>query len=116
MATSICVHHSVRAVCSKGPDHKNSIVRATTARILFIICKQAGVDQVIGADANSRTRKRVLTNLAKFLVDKNQETRRHGEKLCKLLKRHKFFIEYFFKDIENNLKLPLRKILVSLDK
>lgn len=115
MATSICVHHSVRAVCSKGPEHKNSLVRASTARILLIICKTAGNEQIIGGDSNPRTRKRVLTNLAKFLMDKNQETRRNAEKLCTYLKRHKFFQEYFFKDIENNQKHPLRKILNTLE-
>lgn len=115
MAMSICVHHSVRAICSKGPDHKNSFVRATTSRLLFNICKHAGVEQIIGSDANPRTRKRVLTNLAKFLMDKNLETRQSAEKLCIMLKQHKFFLEYFFKDIENNDKNSLRKILNLLE-
>lgn len=115
MAKSICVHHSVRSICCKGPDHKNSVVRATTARLLYIICKEAGNDQIVGSDANPRTRKRVLTNVAKLLMDKNQETRRNAEKLCKLLKRHKFFTEYFFKDVENSNKNSLRKILNALD-
>lgn len=115
MTVSICLHHSVRAICSKGPDHKHDTVRATTARILFLICKHSGVEQIVGADANARTRKRVLTNLAKFLMDKNQETRRTAEKLCVMLKHHKFFVEYFFKDIENSFKNQLRKILNSLE-
>lgn len=115
MATHICMQHSVRAVCVKGPDHKNPIVRAMTARLLLIICKTAGVDQIIGSDANPRTRKRVLQNLAKFLMDKNHDTRRHAERLTKLLKKHKFFMEYFLKDVENNFKVSLRKILNSLD-
>lgn len=115
MAISICIHHSIRAVCAKGPSHKNSIVRASTARVLYQVCKHAGVEVVVGSDANPRTRKRVLTNLANFLMDKNLETRRHAEKLCKMLKRHKFFMEYFFKDIESNFKNTLRKIVNSLD-
>lgn len=115
MAVSICVHHSVRAICAKGPDHKHPAVRATTARLLFIICSHLGAEAIVGADANTRTRKRVLNNLAKFLLDKNLETRRHAEKLSKILKRHKFFMEYFFKDIENGFKNPLRKILNALD-
>lgn len=114
MVISICVHHSVRAICSKGPDHKNSVVRASTARLLYHISKHAGLEAIVGSDANPRTRKRVLENLAKFLIDKNQETRRQAEKLCKILKRHKFFIEYFFKDIENDFKNPLRKIIDSI--
>lgn len=116
MALSICVHHSVRAVCAKGPDHKNSAVRATTARLLYHICKNAGIDQIVGSDANPRTRKRVLTNLAKLLMDKNVETRRHAERLCKMLKSHKFFVEYFFKDVDNSYKNSLRKILNSMEK
>lgn len=115
MAISICVHHSVRAICSKGPEHKNCIVRATTARLLYLICKHSGVERIVGSDANPRTRKRVLANLAKFLIDKNLETRKHAEKLCIMLKRHKFFMEYFFKDVENNCKISLRKIVNSLD-
>lgn len=115
MAISVCVHHSIRALCAKGPDHKNCVVRASTARLLYQICKHAGIEQIVGSDANVRTRKRVLTNLGKFLMDKNVETRKHAEKLCKMLKRHKFFIEYFFKEIDNNYKLPLRKILNSYD-
>lgn len=115
MALCISVQHSVRALCAKGPDHKNPIVRATTARVLLNICKQAGVEHIVGAEANQRTRKRVLINLAKFLLDKNVETRRHAEKICRILKKHKFFMEYFFKDVENNLKGPLRKILNNID-
>lgn len=113
MAMSICVHHSVRAICSKGPDHKNCVIRSSTARILYQICKQAGNEQIIGSDANTRTRKRVLTTLGKFLIDKNLETRKHAEKLCKMLKSHKFFIDYFFKDVDSNHKIALRKILNS---
>lgn len=115
MALCINIHHSVRAVCVKGSDHKNPIVRATAARLLTLICKQAGNEQIVGTDANQRTRKRVLTNLAKFLTDKNVETRRHGEKLCRMLKRHKFFMEYFFKDTDSNVKGGLRKILNSIN-
>jgi CLASP N terminal len=114
MAMCINVHHSVRVVCAKGPDHRNPLVRATSARLLANICKQAGIDQIVGADANPRTRKRVMTNLAKFLMDKNVETRKHAERLCTMLKRHKFFMEYFFKDIENNFKGPLKKVVNSL--
>jgi len=114
MASSISVHHSVRAICARGSSHKHPIVRSTTARILTEVCKKAGNDQIIGSYANLRTRKRVLSNLAIFMLDKNMETRRNGERLCKLLKSHKFFMEYFFKDIENNLKVPLRKIVNQL--
>lgn len=114
MAMCINIHHSVRAVTVKGPDHKNPIVRATAARLLTHICKQAGVEQIVGVDANPRTRKRVLSNLGKFLMDKNVETRRHAEKLCRMLKRHKFFMEYFFKETENSSKGTLRKILNNL--
>lgn len=115
MAMYINVHHSVRAVTVKSADHKNPIVRATAARLLTHICKQAGVEQIVGVDANPRTRKRVLSNLAKFLTDKNVETRRHAEKLCRMLKRHKFFMEYFFKETENNAKGTLRKIINSIN-
>lgn len=115
MAVSICVNHSVRAICAKGPDHKNCAVRASTSRLLCHICKHAGIEQIVGSDANARTRKRVMTNLGKFLMDKNLETRKHAEKLCKMLKRHKLFIEYFFKDVDNNYTTSLRKILNSYE-
>lgn len=115
MASSVCVHHSIRVVCSKSADHKNPVVRASAARTLLNICKNAGVDHIVGSDANPRTRKRVLMTLAKFLMDKNLDTRRHAERLCKILKRHKLFMEYFFKDIDNNFKNSLHKILNSLD-
>lgn len=115
MAMCINIHHSVRAITVKGPDHKNPMVRATAARLLVHICKQAGVEQIVGVGANPRTRKRVLVNLGKFLMDKNIETRKHAEKLCKSLKRHKFFMEYFFKETENNSKNSLKKILNNLN-
>lgn len=115
MAISVCVQHSVRAVCAKAPDHKNCSVRAATARVLYQICKHSGEEQIIGASANPRTRKCVLAILAKFLLDKNQDTRRYAEKLCKMLKGHKFFAEYFFKDIANNFRNPLRKIINGVD-
>lgn len=115
MAENICIHHAIRALCTKSADHKNPVVRASTARILFNICKKAGVDNIVGSEASPRTRKRVLTTLAKFLIDKNLETRKYGEKLCKILKRHRFFNEYFFKDIESGFRLSLRKIVNLLD-
>lgn len=115
MALCIPIQHSIRAICAHGPDHKNPIVRSTTARLLASIGKQAGVEQIVGVEANVRTRKRVLANLAKFLTDKNVDTRRHSEKLCRMLKKHKFFNDYFFKDIETNCRNSLRRIINNIN-
>lgn len=55
--------------------HKNPVIRATSARLLIGVCSIHSVDVIIGLKANVYTRKRVLAGLAKFLVDRNQETR-----------------------------------------
>ncbi|XP_053698651.1 uncharacterized protein LOC128745599 [Sabethes cyaneus] len=114
LVTYISTSHTVRALSARGPIHKNPLVRIATARLLVCICALSGLDAILGTYANPRTRKAILGMLAKFLTDKNLETRKFGERLYKMLRKHKFFNEYFYKDMDSNCKSNLKRVFKSL--
>lgn len=115
MVSSLPMFHVVRVICNRGPSHKNPLVRSTVARLLICTVALNGNDNILGVNANAFTRKRVLVSLSKFLLDKNQDTRKYGERLCNILQKHRYFQEYFFKDMEPNTKFALRKIIKSVN-
>ncbi|KXJ80562.1 hypothetical protein RP20_CCG024336 [Aedes albopictus] len=114
LVTYIPSSHSVRALSARGPIHKNPLVRTATARLLVCICALSGLDAILGTNANPRTRKAILSMLAKFLTDKNLETRKFGERMYKMLRKHKFFNEYFYKDMDSNCKNNLKRMLKGI--
>ncbi|XP_055523115.1 uncharacterized protein LOC129717279 [Wyeomyia smithii] len=114
LVTYISTSHTIRALSARGPVHKNPLVRIATARLLVCVCALSGLDAILGTYANPRTRKAILDMLAKFLTDKNAETRKFGERLYKMLRKHKFFNEYFYKDMDSNCKSNLKRVLKSL--
>ncbi|XP_053670746.1 uncharacterized protein LOC128721062 [Anopheles nili] len=111
LVTYIPTPHTVRAISNRGTIHRNPLVRTATARLLVCVCVVSGLDAILGATANTRTRKTILSMLAKFLTDKNLETRKFGERLYRMLRKHKFFDEYFYKDMDNNLRTNLKRVL-----
>ncbi|XP_052888654.1 uncharacterized protein LOC128297125 [Anopheles moucheti] len=111
LVTYIPTPHTVRAISNRGTIHRNPLVRTATARLLVCICVVSGLDAILGTTANTRTRKTILSMLAKFLTDKNLETRKFGERLYRMLRKHKFFDEYFYKDMDNNLRTNLKRAL-----
>lgn len=113
MVTFIPVFHTVRALTQYGPKHKNNSVRTATSRLFVCICALAGIDAIFAA--NSQTRKRCLNNLAAFLTDKCPDVRRFGERMYQILREHKFFTDYFYKDMEIVTRLQFKKIFVALD-
>ncbi|KFB46086.1 AGAP004312-PC-like protein [Anopheles sinensis] len=114
LVTHIPIPHTVRALSIRGTIHRNPLVRTATARLLLCICVDAGMEALIGTTANTRTRKTYLSMLAKTLTDKNQETKKFGERLYRMLRKHKFFEEYFYKDMDTNLRTNLKRILKGL--
>uniref|UniRef100_A0A182N5I5 CLASP_N domain-containing protein n=1 Tax=Anopheles dirus TaxID=7168 RepID=A0A182N5I5_9DIPT len=111
LVTYIPTPHTVRALSNRGTIHRNPLVRTATARLLVCVCVVAGLDAILGTTANTRTRKTILSMLAKFLTDKNLETRKFGERLYRMLRKHKFFDEYFYKDMDSNLRTNLKRVL-----
>ncbi|XP_058118625.1 uncharacterized protein LOC131284070 [Anopheles ziemanni] len=114
LVTHIPIPHTVRALSIRGTIHRNPLVRTATARLLVCICVVAGLETILGTTANTRTRKTILSMLAKILTDKNQETKKFGERLYRMLRKHKFFEEYFYKDMDTNLRTNLKRILKGL--
>lgn len=115
MVTSINLFHSVRVLTIYGPNHKNAVVRTACARLFVCVCALAGLENVLGTQANCRTRKRILAALSNFLLDKCVEVRRFGERLYQILKSHTFFNDYFYKDMDIGMKLQFKKIFIGLD-
>lgn len=75
MVTHISTFNSVRSLCSKGPFHKNPLVRSATVRLLVCAIVIAGPDFILNPNNNEYTRKRIILNMARFLEDRNLETR-----------------------------------------
>ncbi|KAJ8961785.1 hypothetical protein NQ318_021387 [Aromia moschata] len=75
MVTHIPVFHAVRALTTKGPDHKNPLVRVATARLLVCAVVIAGPQNILHPNGNDFTRKRIILNMVKFLDDKDMATR-----------------------------------------
>ncbi|KAJ8956771.1 hypothetical protein NQ314_006646 [Rhamnusium bicolor] len=75
MVTHIPIFHAIRALCNKGPDHKNALVRTAAARLIVCAVVIAGPQHILHPQSNEYTRRRIILNLVKFLNDKNTETR-----------------------------------------
>ncbi|ERL94016.1 hypothetical protein D910_11300, partial [Dendroctonus ponderosae] len=74
MVTHIPILHAVRALCAKGPDHKNALVRISTARLVVCAVVIAGSTYVLHPNNSDYTRRRIVLNMVKFLNDKTLET------------------------------------------
>lgn len=114
MVTFIPLIHAVRTI-SVGTAHKNPLVRTATARLFVCACALNGVESVLGSESNPRTRKRILTELTTSLTDKCCDVRKYGERLYKILRKHKFFGDYFYKDMECDVRFQFKKIFATLD-
>ncbi|GJQ82053.1 hypothetical protein Trydic_g6927 [Trypoxylus dichotomus] len=89
MVTHIPTFHAIRALCSKGPLHKNHLVRSATVRLIICAVVIAGPDLILNPVSNEHTRKRIFNNMMRFLEDKNLETRKYGERLYKVLSKER---------------------------
>lgn len=115
MVSYTTMFHSVRAMCNHGTEHRNAIVRVTVARLLIYVCALNGNEALLGMNANQNTRRRVLQALAILLMDKNQDVRRFAERLLKMLQKHRYFQEYFYKDMELSMRNTLKLLISKLN-
>jgi hypothetical protein len=56
-------------------SHRNAVVRAATARLFTMIVNKSGADILLGPSAGKVFRHQILSATAKFLQDKNEDTR-----------------------------------------
>lgn len=75
MVTHINIFNSVKALCCKGPTHKNPLVRCATVRLLVCAVIMTGAASILNPNNNEFTRKRVILYMIRFLEDKNIDTR-----------------------------------------
>ncbi|XP_018327660.1 uncharacterized protein LOC108738645 [Agrilus planipennis] len=85
MVTHIPAFHAIRVLSDKGPEHKNSLVRVATARLVVCAVVIAGPNAILNSIGNDGTRKRVMLCLVKFVQDKSPDVRKFGERLYKTL-------------------------------
>nr|XP_015839444.1 PREDICTED: protein FAM179A [Tribolium castaneum] len=116
MVTHISTFNAVRALCQKGPFHKNPLVRCATVRLLVCAIVIAGADFVLNPNNNEYTRKRVILNMARFLEDKNLETRKLAERLYKVLSKDTRFEVYLKKYLEKEQITKIKKTLRIIHK
>ncbi|XP_044262215.1 uncharacterized protein LOC123009763 isoform X2 [Tribolium madens] len=116
MVTHISTFNAVRALCQKGPFHKNPLVRCATVRLLVCAIVIAGPDFVLNPNNNEYTRKRVILNMARFLEDKNLDTRKLAERLYKVLSKDTRFEVYLKKYLEKEQITKIKKTLRIIHK
>ncbi|XP_044761953.1 uncharacterized protein LOC123319159 isoform X2 [Coccinella septempunctata] len=73
MVTHIPTAHAIRALCSKGPTHKNYLVRTATVRLVVCAVVIAGSESILNPNNSEQTRKKIFHHLPKFVEDKNLE-------------------------------------------
>ncbi|XP_017781923.1 PREDICTED: uncharacterized protein LOC108566514 [Nicrophorus vespilloides] len=96
MVTHIPTFHAIRALCAKGPSHRNYLVRCASIRLLICAVVIAGPSILLNNPSYEHSRKRVIINLAHFLDDKNHDTRKYAERLYKILTKESSF-EFYLK-------------------
>ncbi|CAH2006601.1 unnamed protein product [Acanthoscelides obtectus] len=111
MVTHISTFHAVRAICNKGPEHKNPLVRTASARLLVCAVVIAGPLNVLHPQNNEFTRKRIILNMVKFMDDRYQEIRKYGERLYKLLCKDRIFDLYLKRYVEKEVIVRIKQIV-----
>ncbi|XP_019881979.2 uncharacterized protein LOC109609700 isoform X2 [Aethina tumida] len=111
MVTHISPIHSVRALCSKGPSHKNCLVRLAVARLLICMTVITGVEKIMCPTGNDHTRRRLFMNMYKFICDKHLDTRKMGHRLYMLLSKDRNFETHTKKYLERDEIILMMKNL-----
>ncbi|CAG9824001.1 unnamed protein product [Phaedon cochleariae] len=108
MVTHMPTFHSVRAVTSKAPDHKNPLVRTAAARLLVCALVLHGPPNVLHPQSNEYTRRRVVHNMVKFMEDRYGDVRKYGERIYKMLNKDRTFELYLNRYLERDVVNKLR--------
>uniref|UniRef100_A0A182JMV2 CLASP N-terminal domain-containing protein n=1 Tax=Anopheles atroparvus TaxID=41427 RepID=A0A182JMV2_ANOAO len=82
----------------------------------ILLCKTADPNRFIQKDANVALDKLVTYIPTPHTVRalSNRGTMKFGERLYRMLRKHKFFDEYFYKDMDNNLRTNLKRVLKGI--
>lgn len=75
MVTQIPFNHAFRALTSKGPYHKNPLVRLATSRLIICTLVLLNPTIIFSPGTSEFSRRRVLEMMKNFILDKNQEVR-----------------------------------------
>lgn len=75
MVTNIPFNHAFRALTMKGPDHKNSLVRLATIRLIICAIVLINPTVIFNPCTGENLRKKVIQVMVKFVLDKNQDVR-----------------------------------------
>ncbi|KAF2894557.1 hypothetical protein ILUMI_11620 [Ignelater luminosus] len=113
MVTHIPIFHSIRSLCLKGPTHKNALVRTATIRLIICAVVIAGPDVVLNGSGLDITRKRIIQHMAKFIDDKDQDTRKYAERLFKVLCKESTFESNLRKYLEKDEIIRMKSALKS---
>ncbi|XP_058799281.1 uncharacterized protein LOC131668840 isoform X2 [Phymastichus coffea] len=74
---------TILTIANRGACHQNTIVHATTARLLFIIVSDIGPEHVMILPRDVRDK--LLSTVAKLLTDGNLQARKHAKETFRLL-------------------------------
>ncbi|XP_056635850.1 TOG array regulator of axonemal microtubules protein 1-like [Diorhabda sublineata] len=111
MVIHIPTFHAIRALCAKGPEHKNPLVRTATARLIVCATILAQPQNILHPQSNEYTRRRIILSMVGFLDDRHSEVRKYGERLYKILSKDRIFDFYLNKYLERDVVFKMKKII-----
>ncbi|KAI4459304.1 clasp [Holotrichia oblita] len=72
MVTHISTFHAIRALCSKGPSHKNHLVRCATVRLIICAVVIAGPDIILNPIMNTGLKPNDETTILTNIKNRNK--------------------------------------------
>ncbi|KAF6198458.1 hypothetical protein GE061_008206 [Apolygus lucorum] len=104
----------IRALCMKGPDSKNPILRVTSAQIISSCVQQVGHDQLLNHPALRDMRKRVLEAGCILLLDPQAQVRSLARGFMTSLRDAEGFDEALEFDAPRHLLKEVERTLIWL--
>ncbi|XP_049820723.1 TOG array regulator of axonemal microtubules protein 2-like [Aethina tumida] len=114
MVTHIAPTHSVRALCMRGPSHKNPLVRIAVARLLLSVVELIGVDKIMSEKMLDGTRKRIINTMAMVILDNNMILRKMGHQLYSQLSKDQNYKRYSNKYLDKETRISITSIIKKL--
>ncbi|XP_014210097.1 uncharacterized protein LOC106640538 [Copidosoma floridanum] len=76
-------HRTIMTIVNRGAKHQNTVVHATTARLLYSIVSEIGPDCAMALPREVRDK--LFSTTAKLLTDGNLQARKHAKETFRLL-------------------------------
>ncbi|KAJ8669746.1 hypothetical protein QAD02_001005, partial [Eretmocerus hayati] len=103
---------TIMTIANRGASHQNTIVHATTARLLYAIVNEMGPEHVMLLQRDVRDK--LLVTTSKLLTDGNLLARKHAKETFRLLSRCEGFRKALTDSVPDTTLRLIEKTLKSL--